>query len=135
MFRLSSSCRITKRSSISINSNLLYRKQQTSPNNPKDIFRITTSHYSNTPSLSNNDNSNNNFRNEYLEESIPTEGEWAHCSRRFMSPLQVPVRGADILSNPLYNKGTAFKTGERDRLRFRKYIYFFVSYLFEHMSL
>jgi malate dehydrogenase (oxaloacetate-decarboxylating)(NADP+) len=29
------------------------------------------------------------------------------------------VRGADILTNPLFNKGTAFKSGERDRLRVR----------------
>ena len=28
-------------------------------------------------------------------------------------------RTLDILTNPLYNKGTAFKLGERDRLRFR----------------
>jgi malate dehydrogenase (oxaloacetate-decarboxylating)(NADP+) len=36
-----------------------------------------------------------------------------------MAPLEVPVRSVDILNNPLYNKGTAFKSGERDRLRFR----------------
>lgn len=54
-----------------------------------------------------------------LNESFATEGEWAYCSRKFMAPLQVPVRGSDILSNPLFNKGTAFKSGERDRLRFR----------------
>mmetsp|Transcript_10667 Transcript_10667/g.19925 ORF Transcript_10667/g.19925 Transcript_10667/m.19925 type:complete len:670 (-) Transcript_10667:685-2694(-) len=54
-----------------------------------------------------------------LIENISTEGEWAYCSRQFMAPLQVPVRGSDILNNPLYNKGTAFKSGERDRLRFR----------------
>jgi malate dehydrogenase (oxaloacetate-decarboxylating)(NADP+) len=54
-----------------------------------------------------------------LAEEVPTEGEWAGCSRRFMAPLQISVRGADILTDPLFNKGTAFKTGERDRLRFR----------------
>ncbi len=42
-----------------------------------------------------------------------------------MAPLQVPVRGADILNNPLFNKGTAFKSGERDRLRFRKFFFSF----------
>jgi hypothetical protein len=36
-----------------------------------------------------------------------------------MAPLRINVRGPDILTNPLYNKGTAFKSGERDRLRFR----------------
>lgn len=123
MFRLTSYCRFTKGRNIS--SNLLHEyhhhQQQTIPKNAKNIFRTTTSRYSNTSSLSSVEhNSNNKFRNEYLEESIPTEGEWANCSRKFMSPLQVPVRGTDILSNPLYNKGTAFKTGERDRLRFRK---------------
>jgi malate dehydrogenase (oxaloacetate-decarboxylating)(NADP+) len=56
---------------------------------------------------------------EYLQENISTEGEWAYCSKKFMAPLQVPVRGADILNNPLFNKGTAFKSGECDRLRFR----------------
>jgi len=54
-----------------------------------------------------------------LKETIDTEGEWAYCSRKFMAPLQVPVRGADILTSPLYSKGTAFKSGERDRLRLR----------------
>lgn len=53
------------------------------------------------------------------EEPVPDDGEWAGCSRSFMAPIKVPVRGADILHNPLFNKGTAFKTGERDRLRFR----------------
>jgi len=56
---------------------------------------------------------------EQLVEKIDTEGEWAYCSKNFMAPLQVPVRGVDILTNPLYNKGTAFKSGERDRLRIR----------------
>lgn len=54
--------------------------------------------------------------NEVQEE---TEGEWAGCKRQFFSPIQISVRGADILQDPLFNKGTAFKMGERDRLRFR----------------
>jgi hypothetical protein len=54
-----------------------------------------------------------------VEEQVPTAGEWAGCSRRFMAPLQISARGHDILTDPLFNKGTAFKTGERDRLRFR----------------
>ena len=84
-----------------------------------------------------------------LVETLPTEGEWAECTRQFLPPLQVPVRGSgkytsdldctcthqfknfsskihnarfihkDILTSPLFNKGTAFKSGERDRLRFR----------------
>lgn len=53
------------------------------------------------------------------EEAIPETGEWAGCRRSFMTPLKISVRGTDILHNPLFNKGTAFKTGERDRLRFR----------------
>ena len=53
------------------------------------------------------------------EEAIPTTGEWAGCKRSFMAPLTVSTRGSDILFNPLFNKGTAFKSGERDRLRFR----------------
>lgn len=53
------------------------------------------------------------------EEDIPDEGEWAGCSRRFQAPIRMDVRGADILTEPLFNKGTAFKRGERDRLRFR----------------
>lgn len=36
-----------------------------------------------------------------------------------MAPINISVRGSEILTDPLYNKGTAFKTGERDRLRFR----------------
>ena len=54
-----------------------------------------------------------------LEEDIPAEGEWAGCRRSFMAPIQISVRGKDIVSNPLFHKGTAFKTGERDRLRIR----------------
>lgn len=48
-----------------------------------------------------------------------TEGEWVGCKRQFYAPLSIDARGPDILTNPLYNKGTAFKHGERDRLRFR----------------
>lgn len=29
----------------------------------------------------------------YAEEEIPSEGEWAGCSRRFMAPIQISVRG------------------------------------------
>lgn len=53
------------------------------------------------------------------EEPVPEEGEWAGCKQSFMTPIQIPVRGSDILFTPLFNKGTAFKRGERDRLRFR----------------
>lgn len=56
---------------------------------------------------------------EYEEEPIPTDGEWAGCYRGFMTPISIPVRGSEVLFNPLFNKGTAFKSGERDRLRFR----------------
>jgi malate dehydrogenase (oxaloacetate-decarboxylating)(NADP+) len=52
-------------------------------------------------------------------EALPTDGEWAGCTRGFMKPIQISARGADILHSPLFNKGTAFKSGERDRLRFR----------------
>ena len=31
---------------------------------------------------------------EFLVEQIPSDGEWAGCSRKFMSPLQISVRGA-----------------------------------------
>ena len=55
----------------------------------------------------------------HAPEPIPTEGEWAGCTRAFMAPLQISVRGKDILHDPLFNKGTAFKSGERDRLRIR----------------
>jgi malate dehydrogenase (oxaloacetate-decarboxylating)(NADP+) len=36
-----------------------------------------------------------------------------------MAPLRISTRGVETLFNPLFNKGTAFKSGERDRLRFR----------------
>jgi hypothetical protein len=52
-------------------------------------------------------------------EDIDSEGEWAGCRRNFMAPIETQTRGSDILVNPLFNKGTAFKSGERDRLRFR----------------
>ena len=50
---------------------------------------------------------------------VPIDGEWAGCRRDFLAPIFIPVRGSEVLTNPLYNKGTAFKSGERDRLRFR----------------
>ncbi|GKY93795.1 hypothetical protein MPSEU_000346700 [Mayamaea pseudoterrestris] len=53
------------------------------------------------------------------EEPLPEEGEWAGCKRSFMNPLKISDTGADVLTNPLYNKGTAFKSGERDRLGIR----------------
>ena len=46
-------------------------------------------------------------------------GEWDGCRRDFMTPIEIGTRGHAILHNPLFNKGTAFKTEERDRLRFR----------------
>jgi hypothetical protein len=49
----------------------------------------------------------------------PESGEWVGCKRGFMAPIQIKKRGTDILTDPLFNKGTAFKSGERDRLRFR----------------
>jgi hypothetical protein len=55
----------------------------------------------------------------YSKEDIPETGEWAGCRRSFMAPLQINCSGTDALYNPLFNKGTAFKSGERDRLRFR----------------
>jgi hypothetical protein len=48
-----------------------------------------------------------------------TDSEWDGCRRDFMAPLEIGVRGPDILNNAFFNKGTAFKTEERDRLRFR----------------
>jgi len=46
-------------------------------------------------------------------------GEWDGCRRDFMAPIEIGVRGQDILHNAFFNKGTAFKSEERDRLRFR----------------
>jgi hypothetical protein len=54
------------------------------------------------------------------DEPVPDSGEWMGCRRSFMAPLRIKnERGPEILHNPLYNKGTAFKSGERDRLGFR----------------
>ena len=56
---------------------------------------------------------------EFQQEPNETEGEWTGCTKKFLSPIQITSRGAEILNNPLFNKATAFKGGERDRLRFR----------------
>lgn len=53
------------------------------------------------------------------DEPLAVDGEWAGCRRNFMAPLKISSRGADVLYHPLYNKGTAFKSGERDRLQIR----------------
>ncbi|CAB9514187.1 NAD-dependent malic enzyme [Seminavis robusta] len=63
--------------------------------------------------------SDNTGKTTKRSEPLVETGEWAGCRRDFMAPIGISVRGADILNEPLYNKGTAFKTGERDRLRFR----------------
>lgn len=55
----------------------------------------------------------------FAPETIPDTGEWAGCTRQFQAPLRISARGSEILNHPLYNKGTAFKSGERDRLGFR----------------
>jgi Malic enzyme, N-terminal domain len=54
-----------------------------------------------------------------VPEEEATGGEWEGCRQSFIPPIQISARGAEILHNPLFNKGTAFKSGERDRLRFR----------------
>lgn len=59
------------------------------------------------------------YEDVHSEEGLTHDGEWAGCTRRFLPPIKIAVRGADILTNPLFNKGTAFKSGERDRLRVR----------------
>lgn len=53
------------------------------------------------------------------DKDVFQNGEWVGCSKIFRPPITIKVRGGDILTNPLFNKGTAFKSGERDRLRFR----------------
>lgn len=65
------------------------------------------------------DNDSNSVDDLYSEEEVPKDGEWAGCRRSFMAPLTINCSGTDTLYNPLFNKGTAFKSGERDRLRFR----------------
>lgn len=55
----------------------------------------------------------------FAEELIPETGEWKGCKRSFMAPIRISSRGVQIMHNPLFNKGTAFKQGERDRLRIR----------------
>ena len=61
----------------------------------------------------------NNDDDVYSVEGISHDGEWTGCTKRFLAPITVSVRGAGVLHNPLFNKGTAFKSGERDRLRIR----------------
>ena len=55
----------------------------------------------------------------YAEEGDAGTGEWAGCTRRFLPPIRISARAKEVLHNPLYNKGTAFKSGERDRMRLR----------------
>jgi hypothetical protein len=82
------------------------------------IRRFVSSSSSSKQQLDQLDSKSNNNDNNALE-PLGEEGEWAGCKRSFMQPLKISVRGSDILFNPLFNKGTTFKTGERDRLRLR----------------
>lgn len=74
-------------------------------------------------SLSSSSRSLSSFGNfipdEYAEVPDRTEGEGEGCIRKFLAPISVNCRGNEILNNPLYSKGTAFKGRERDRLRVR----------------
>lgn len=69
--------------------------------------------------MSSNGSWGESIPDEWVEEVEETEGEWKGCTRKFLAPIAVNARGYEILNNPLYNKFTAFKGGERDRLRFR----------------
>lgn len=73
----------------------------------------TTSSNNNTSLFSSSSSKDKNT------EELFTEGEWKGCTKRYIKPLRIKSRGADILTNPLYNKGTAHKSCERDRLRIR----------------
>ena len=37
----------------------------------------------------------------YAKEGISHDGEWAGCTRRFLPPIKIAVRGSEILTNPL----------------------------------
>jgi len=95
------------------------------PNGIASLSKATStfSPYAASKYMSTSDDSpeeNNYIAEDFLIEDVTTnEGEWSMCSRKFMAPLKVPSKGSDILNNPLWNKGTAFKTGEGDRLRLR----------------
>lgn len=113
---ISSACRGSLKSlcSVQLRSNTRQHASLISCNNSPNVKRFSTAFSSQTDG-------------EVLivggapsgEEPLHETGEWAGCKRSFMIPIRISVRGTDILLDPLYNKGTAFKTGERDRLRFR----------------
>ena len=72
-----------------------------------------------TPSASWRGMSTNNVEDQGESLEDKEAEEWRDCRRGFIAPLRVKARGSDILNDPLFNKGTAFKSAERDRLRFR----------------
>jgi len=75
---------------------------------------------SSTPPLSSKENDDGDDAPWNAVEGRHTDGgQWDGCRRDFMAPIEIGVRGPDILHNPFFNKGTAFKTEEHDRLRFR----------------
>lgn len=78
-----------------------------------------TVHRQTTRTFSSSSSSDSSTSSPKPVEPLLEIGEWAGCSRSFMAPIRISTRGADILHEPLYNKGTAFKSGERDRLRIR----------------
>jgi len=92
---------------------------------PQTITTTAFANHSRWALYSSNSNSNSNDEEPLLSDDQPVvepvsmTGEWAGCKRSFMAPIRIQTRGADILHEPLFNKGTAFKSGERDRLRIR----------------
>lgn len=104
---------------------LQQQQQQLSPRRSLATFLTSQDNGDNDSGDGNSNNNNNDGDDDGDDdadssmEQVPLVGEWAGCSRRFMAPIQISTRGNEILTDPLYNKGTAFKSGERDRLRFR----------------
>jgi Malic enzyme, N-terminal domain len=81
---------------------------------------ISTRSFSLDSSSGTDDENDVLVHDKHHDEPLPLAGEWKGCRRTFMAPLRIKnARGMEVLHNPLYNKGTAFKSGERDRLGFR----------------
>jgi len=93
---------------------LLRRIGQRAPISSKQKSPLTACSFSTA-----NTDDTTKTEDEYQVEGEAADGEWEGCMKTFMAPLKITARGADVLTNPLFNKGTAFKGGERDRLRFR----------------
>ena len=61
---------------------------------PSQIYQRSNMRWFSSSTVDDDDDDSEGGLGDLLVETLPTEGEWAQCTRKFLHPLQVPVRGS-----------------------------------------